>query len=192
MSAAGGTVNSMNTSELQICDLAGRIHTTLRERGDAAAIAARVAVRVRAYGPMPALLTPLQRQGTPGRVASHLLHAEDDFSMLALVWRPGQQTQIHDHRCWCVVYVLQGSEQETRYDDHGGFLAETTTTDNPVGSVSALAPPGDIHRIRNDTDRTTISLHVYGIDLRVARSSARRIYDAPVRTGSELRRLASR
>jgi predicted metal-dependent enzyme (double-stranded beta helix superfamily) len=84
-----------------------------------------------------------------------------------------------------VVYVVQGSEQETRYDDHGDFLVETITTRNLAGSVSALAPPGDIHRIRNDTDRIAISLHVYGIDLRVAGSSAQRFYDAPVRTAPE-------
>ncbi|HEX5121015.1 MAG TPA: cysteine dioxygenase family protein [Pseudonocardiaceae bacterium] len=191
MSATGGIVTSMNTSELRIRDLAGIIRTTLRERGDAASIATRVAGLVRASGPTPALLTPRQRQGAPERPTGHLLHAEDGFSMLALVWRPGQQTRIHDHRCWCMVYVLQGSEQETRYHDHGGFLTETTTTRNPVGSVSALAPPGDIHRIRNDTHHVTISLHVYGIDLRVAGSSARRIYDAPVQPTSEPRPLAS-
>lgn len=170
-----------------IRDLTGTIRTSLCEGGDAAAISARVAELVREHGPAPDLLTPHQRLGTPSRVASHLLHADDDFSMIALVWRPGQQTRIHDHRCWCVVYVVQGSEQETRYDDHGSFLTETITTRNPAGSVSALAPPGDIHRIRNDTDRITISLHVYGIDLRVAGSSARRTYDAPVRTAAGVR-----
>jgi 3-mercaptopropionate dioxygenase len=170
----------MNTTEI----LAGTIRTSVREGGDAAAIAERVAALLREHGPAPDLLSPNQRQGAPGRPASHLLHAEADFSMLAIVWRPGQQTRIHDHQCWCVVYVVQGSERETQYEDHGRFLAETTTTRNPAGSVSALAPPGDIHRIHNDTDRTTISLHIYGIDLRVAGSSVLRVYDAPVRTAA--------
>ena len=168
----------MTTAELGIRDLADAVRASLREGDEAAAIAEVV----RAHRPTPALLEPHQRLGTPDRVDSHLLHAEDDFSMIALVWRPGQRTRIHDHLCWCVVYVVQGSELETRYDDHGGFLTETATTRNPVGSVSALAPPGDIHRICNDAEDIAISLHVYGIDLRVAGSSARRTYDAPVRT----------
>lgn len=171
----------MNATETSIQDLASAVKLSLRAGGDAAVVSARVGIVMSALRPGPGLLTPGQREGSPNRVAGHLLHAEKDFSMTALVWRPGQESSIHDHLCWCVVYVLDGSEQETRYDDHGDFLTETMRTRNPVGSVSALAPPGDIHRIRNDTDRNTISLHVYGIDLRVAGSSARRRYDAPVR-----------
>lgn len=181
MSAASGTVRAMKATEPSIPDLAAAVKQSLRAGGDTAALAGRVGDVVGAYQPSPELLTLSQRHGTPGRVAGHLLHAEEDFSLLALVWRPGQQTSIHDHRCWCVVYVVDGSEQETRYVDHGDFLVESRRTRNPAASVSALTPPGDIHRIRNDTDRTTISLHVYGIDLRVAGSSARRRYDTPVR-----------
>lgn len=182
MSAGSGTVRAMKTTETSILDLATTVKQSVRAGGDAATLAARVSDVVGAYRPSTAgLLTPSQRQGTPGRVAGHLLHAEEDYSLLALVWRPGQQTSIHDHRCWCVVYVVDGSEQETRYVDHGDFLVESRRVRNLAGSVSALTPPGDIHRIRNDTDKTTISLHVYGIDLRVVGSSARRRYDAPVR-----------
>jgi predicted metal-dependent enzyme (double-stranded beta helix superfamily) len=170
----------------RIFELADIIRQGLGGDRDASVDAERVAVLLREYGPTPALLTPQQRLGSAERVASHLLHAEDDFSMIALVWRPGQQTRIHDHRCWCVVGVVQGSEQETLYRDHGAFLTEIGTADNPVGSVSALVPPGDIHRIHNNTDRIAISLHVYGIDLRVAGTSGRRYYDAPVRTRAEL------
>ena len=171
----------MNATETSIQDLAAAVKPSLRAGGDAAVVSARVGDAVAAHRPGLGLLTADQRQGSLDEVAGHLLHAENDFSMIALVWRPGQESSIHDHLCWCVVYVLDGSEQETRYADHGAFLTETMRTRNPAGSVSALAPPGDIHRIRNDTDRNTISLHVYGLDLRIAGSSARRRYDAPVR-----------
>ena len=163
-------------------DIADLLRPTVQAGRDAAATAACVGALLSAHRPTSALLTPAQRLGRPDKAAGHLLHAEDDFSLLAIVWRPGQLTRIHDHRCWCVVCVLEGSEHETQYEDHGDFLVETATTRNVEGSISALAPPGDIHRIHNDTDRVTISLHVYGIDLRVAGSSARRTYDAPVRT----------
>jgi predicted metal-dependent enzyme (double-stranded beta helix superfamily) len=178
MTAGGGTFIGMEK-------LANIIRTDLRPSREAGLTAERVSLLVQAYAPTPCLLSPQQRQGSPDRVASHLLHAEHDFSMVALVWRPGQRTRIHDHLCWCVVYVVQGTEQETRYRDDGDILVETERMQNPVGSVSALAPPGDIHSIRNDSDRTAISLHVYGIDLRVAGSSARRVYDLPVRIPQE-------
>jgi 3-mercaptopropionate dioxygenase len=47
--------------------------------------------------------------------------------------------------------------------------------------VSGFAPPGDIHRVRNVADRTSISIHVYGTDVSRIGSSVRRHYDLPVR-----------
>ena len=50
------------------------------------------------------LLTPEQREGDPDRYRQHVLHAEPDgsFSVVALVWLPGQRTAVHDHVSWCV------------------------------------------------------------------------------------------
>jgi predicted metal-dependent enzyme (double-stranded beta helix superfamily) len=105
-----------------------------------------------------------------------VLHAEPDgtFSILGLVWRPGQSTRIHDHITWCVVGVLQGVEHEDLYDDELNLIG---TRENHVGEVSGFAPPGDIHRIRNTGTRTAISLHIYGTDITRIGSSARRYYN---------------
>ena len=96
------------------------------------------------------------------------------FSVLGLVWRPGQTTRIHDHITWCVVGVLSGVEHEELFDD---ALNPIGVRDNPPGEVSGFAPPGDIHRIRNVSDETAISLHVYGTDISRVGSSARRFYN---------------
>jgi predicted metal-dependent enzyme (double-stranded beta helix superfamily) len=135
-----------------------------------------VADQLRAHLPCPELLTPDQRRGRPDRVAGHLLHAEPDgaFSVLGLVWRPGQSTRIHDHITWCVVGVLSGTEHEELFDE---ALTPIGTRDNPPGAVSGFAPPGDIHRIRNVGAETAISLHIYGTDITRVGSSARRYYD---------------
>ena len=63
------------------------------------------------------LLRPDQRVGDPAAYRQHLLHVADDgaFSLVALVWLPGQATPIHDHLAWCVVGVHEGAEHETRY-----------------------------------------------------------------------------
>jgi predicted metal-dependent enzyme (double-stranded beta helix superfamily) len=130
------------------------------------------------------LLTDDQRVGDPTRYRQHLLHVADDgsFSLVALVWLPGQATPIHDHLSWCVVGVHQGQEAEVRYrlvDD--AYLVEEERRSSPTGSVDGLLPPGDIHLVRNAGSGTAISLHVYGTDLRQSPSSIRRIYDLPVR-----------
>ena len=135
-----------------------------------------VADQLRAHLPGPEILTPEQRLGSPDRVAGHLLHAEPDgaFSILGLVWRPGQTTRIHDHITWCVVGVLSGVEHEELFDE---ALNPIGVRDNPPGEVGGFAPPGDIHRIRNVSDEIAISLHIYGTDISRVGSSARRFYN---------------
>lgn len=132
--------------------------------------------QLRAHQPGPEILTPEQRLGQPDRVAGHLLHAEPNgaFSILGLVWRPGQATRIHDHITWCVVGVLSGIEHEELFDE---ALNRVGTRDYPPGEVSGFAPPGDIHRIRNVGDETAISLHIYDTDISRVGSSARRFYN---------------
>ncbi|MFR9673864.1 cysteine dioxygenase [Streptomyces sp. TR06-5] len=134
------------------------------------------------------LLTPQQCEGDPAHYRQHLLHAEPDgsFSVVALVWLPGQRTAVHDHVAWCVTGVHQGEEHERRYrlvpaGEHGepARLVATEDVVNPQGAVCGFAPPGDIHAVRNGCDRTAISLHVYGADLSRLGTSVRRVYDLP-------------
>jgi predicted metal-dependent enzyme (double-stranded beta helix superfamily) len=137
-----------------------------------------VADALRANLPTPDALSPEQRAGDPDRYRSHTLYVEPDgsFSIVALVWRPGQATGIHDHLTWCVFGVIQGIEHEELFDAHGTPLGEAT---NFAGDVSGFAPPGDIHRVRNVGDGTAISIHVYGTDVDRVGSSVRRSYDFP-------------
>ncbi|HET6939815.1 MAG TPA: cysteine dioxygenase family protein [Nocardioides sp.] len=128
------------------------------------------------------LLTPDQRVGDPSRYRQHLLHVAEDgaFSVVALVWLPGQATPIHDHLAWCVVGVHQGAEYETRYRLVGDRLMTDGTATAHVGDVAGLLPPGDIHKVENAGSGLAVSLHVYGADLRASGSSIRRRYDLPV------------
>ncbi|MGW4423522.1 cysteine dioxygenase [Streptosporangium sp. NPDC004631] len=140
-----------------------------------------VADMLRERLPSPEILTEEERLGDPGHYVGHTLHAEAAFSVVAVVWRPGQRTVIHDHVAWCVFGVLQGVEYETLYRLDTDHLTEIGRTANQVGEVSGFAPPGDIHRVHNTGDSTAISLHIYGADLGVTPSSIRRVYDLPVR-----------
>jgi predicted metal-dependent enzyme (double-stranded beta helix superfamily) len=128
------------------------------------------------------LLTPDQRVGDPSRYRQHLLHVAGDgaFSVVALVWLPGQATPIHDHLSWCVVGVHEGAEYETRYRLVGDRLVSAGTAVAHVGDVAGLLPPGDIHKVENASSWLAVSLHVYGADLSATGSSIRRRYDLPV------------
>jgi len=156
--------------------LVAAVRKAIDVRASWAHTAQLVADQLRAHLPDANVLTPDQRRGNPDRPAGHLLHAEPDgtFSILGLVWRPGQSTRIHDHITWCVVGVLAGTEHEELFDE---ALNPVGARDNHPGEVSGFAPPGDIHRIRNHTSETAISLHIYGTDITRVGSSARRYYN---------------
>jgi predicted metal-dependent enzyme (double-stranded beta helix superfamily) len=144
----------------------------------------RVTRALRRHLPTPAVLSAAQRRGDPSGYRSHVLHAERDgsFSIVALVWLPGQVTPIHDHLTWCVFGVIQGAEREERFMLDDGRLVPTGLDVNRDGDVSGAAPPGDIHRVRNVGDETAISIHVYGTDVSRMGSSVRRVYPQPVAT----------
>jgi predicted metal-dependent enzyme (double-stranded beta helix superfamily) len=98
-----------------------------------------------------------------------------------MVWLPGQETSVHDHLTWCVTAVLQGTEYEEVFAPASGGapLAVVARRENPVGAVSAFAPPGDIHRVRNEGAGVAVSMHVYGTDISRVGSSIRREYAVP-------------
>ena len=160
----------------QLSSLVAGIRSAVESRADWAQTAQLVADELRRHLPTPEVLTAAQRDGSPDGYRGHTLHVEPDgsFSIVALVWRPGQLTRIHDHITWCAFAVIQGVEHEELFDADGKVIGRS---DNHVGDVSGFAPPGDIHRVHNTADTTAISIHVYGTDVTRIGSSARRYYD---------------
>jgi predicted metal-dependent enzyme (double-stranded beta helix superfamily) len=144
-----------------------------------------VASELERHLPSPDVLIPEQQKGDEAGFRSHVLHTEPNgtFSIVVLVWRPGQITPIHDHVTWCVFGVIQGVEYEELFtrDEADDCLVEAGKNANWAGDVSGFAPPGDIHRVRNIGSRVAISIHVYGTDVSRIGSSVRRYYDLPVR-----------
>jgi predicted metal-dependent enzyme (double-stranded beta helix superfamily) len=170
----------MTATELRptgrLSPLVAGIRTAVERHADWADTAQLVTNQLRRHLPTPDVLTATQRLGSADGYRSHTLHVESDgsFSIVALVWRPGQLTRIHDHITWCAFAVIQGVEHEELFDADLNVIGES---DNHVGDVSGFAPPGDIHRVHNTADTTAISIHVYGTDVTRIGSSARRYYD---------------
>jgi predicted metal-dependent enzyme (double-stranded beta helix superfamily) len=164
--------------------LATAVRTAVSRRTGWQETARLVASELERHLPSPSILTPEQRAGDPETFRSHVLHSEPDgsFSIVALVWRPGQMTRIHDHVTWGAFAVIQGVEHEELFAlyEEGACLVDAGSTVNATGDVSGFAPPGDIHRVRNAGDHIAISIHIYGTDVSRLGSSVRHDYDLPV------------
>jgi predicted metal-dependent enzyme (double-stranded beta helix superfamily) len=179
---AGEQADPMSVTATQIrpaerlSPLVAGIRTAVGRHADWTETARLVTEQLRRHLPTPDVLTPAQRLGSPDEYTGHTLHVEPggSFSIVGLVWRPGQITRIHDHVTWCAFAVIQGVEHEELFDADGTLIGHS---ENHVGDVSGFAPPGDIHRVHNTGDETAISIHVYGTDVTRIGSSARRYYD---------------
>jgi predicted metal-dependent enzyme (double-stranded beta helix superfamily) len=102
----------------RLTDLIVGVRAAVAEHADWAVTVRLVADQLRAQLPSPDVLTPEQRRGSPDDYCGHILYVEPDgsFSIVALVWRAGQCTRIHDHVTWCVFGVIQGAEHEELFD----------------------------------------------------------------------------
>lgn len=167
--------------------LVADIRKVVRAERDANAVGRAVAALLQPYLGSPDFLAAEELEPCATDYRQHILHVEPDgsFSIVALVWLPGQATPVHDHVSWCVVGVHLGEERETVYELRGGtsdpHLVATGTSRNPPRSVATLLPPGDIHHVANGGDSLAVSLHVYGADISALGSSIRRRYQLEVR-----------
>jgi len=170
--------------------LTASVRRAVRSGGSWQETADRVVAALRGRLPDSGLLSAEQLAGHPSGYQTHLVHAEPDgsFSIVVMVWLPGQRTPVHDHLTWCVTAVLQGTEYEEIFRlapaaplDGGAHLRSVARNANRVGTVSGFAPPGDIHQVTNIGDEVAVSMHVYGTDITRVGSSVRRVYDLPVR-----------
>ena len=163
--------------------LTAAVRRAVRSGGSWQQTAASVVGALRGHLPGPGLLSREQLAGDPAGYQTHLVHDEPDgsFSIVVMVWLPGQETPVHDHLSWCCTAVLQGTEYEEVYALRGDHLEVVARNANPAGTVSGFAPPGDVHLVRNTGDTVAVSMHVYGTDIARVGSSVRRVYDLPVR-----------
>jgi predicted metal-dependent enzyme (double-stranded beta helix superfamily) len=182
------TLNGSVMTRPGLAHLVEGVRTAVDRHADWERTASLVADVLRDRLPQPGVLTAEEQAGDPAGYQSHVLHVERDgaFSVIAVVWRPGQVTRIHDHVTWCVAGVLRGVEHEELFAcPAGDHLVRVGESANAEGSVTGFAPPGDIHLVHNPAELTTISLHVYGTDVSRVGSSVRREYDLPIRPAGD-------
>jgi len=154
--------------------------TTLADRADNSREIADSAGRLLTeLGDYDRLLDRAECSPDPHKYCQHVLHVDPcgRFSIVALIWLPGQETPIHDHVAWCASCVLEGVEHEQRFERSATMLCPTDRRINAPGAVSVLPPGHDIHRVRCVGGGRAVSLHVYGADIARLGSSINITYD---------------
>lgn len=108
-------------------------------------------------------LEPFLRFGVRGYVRNTII-SNSHFELLALCWRSGHATPIHDHKgSSCAFKVIQGTGTEIRFHrSESGLVIPERTTQMPPGYVCA-AEDDDIHQVANAQSAgcDLITMHIY-------------------------------
>jgi predicted metal-dependent enzyme (double-stranded beta helix superfamily) len=105
--------------------------------------------------------------------ARRLLHKSPNgcYSVVVMVWGPGQSTPLHDHSgMWCVECVYQGQilvrnyERVANRDSAQGIMDFEAREEvvAGIGEAGKLIPPFEYHTIGNVESEPAVTIHVYG------------------------------
>ena len=131
---------------------------------------------VRKPAPFTELRTILQYLFTlPNQQLEEILHTESkqavssiyistEVSVRKIIMPPYYHGHIHDHNIWTVGGIFKGIEENVYYQEDSQGLAETKTERTTAGNCFMMEKH-IIHAVRNSSDQTTLSLHIYGGDL---------------------------
>ena len=101
----------------------------------------------------------------------HLLYADPRgrFTILSLVWRPGQGTPVHGHTAWGAVGVYSGTAAVANYCCSPEGVPEfVSQSDCQPGAVCHVEEGADSpHRVFNPGNVVAVTIHTYGRDLTV-------------------------
>jgi predicted metal-dependent enzyme (double-stranded beta helix superfamily) len=155
--------------------------------GEESAAVARFVARVNALGPLSQASMALQARlleevkivarsvdgsaeiGTASGYDRRVLHEDPaGWSLAAIILRPGQQTDPHDHGGWGCAVTVQGVERDRRFvRDAPGNLVLSSGRDYPPGT-GYVFDAADVHQpVGADLRRVTVALHFLVYDSHV-------------------------
>jgi predicted metal-dependent enzyme (double-stranded beta helix superfamily) len=117
----------------------------------------------------PDLFTPAQRIPSPACYARHVVYSDPTgrFTILSLVWMPGQFSPPHAHQTWCAYAVCDNTLTETEYAFEPATMKALPlrTAERRAGYCTfGEAGLDQIHRLGNAGVLPAVSLHVYGVE----------------------------
>jgi predicted metal-dependent enzyme (double-stranded beta helix superfamily) len=130
----------------------------------------------------PDLLKPEHRLTQSDCYARHVLYSDAGglFTILAIVWSPGQFSPAHAHHTWCGYAVHENPLDEMLFRfDPAQEKAEPVRTEVRVPGYSCYAGAGldQIHRLGNSGPRPAISIHAYGVERERIATHVNRVVD---------------
>lgn len=92
-----------------------------------------------------------------------LLYRDERVEMLALTWKPGQRSPVHDHgQSTCLVRIVEGLAHEHVYRSRGAVKGERRFVERELKpGIVTRAPGAMTHSLGNDGDEVLVTLHVY-------------------------------
>jgi 3-mercaptopropionate dioxygenase len=113
------------------------------------------------------LLNGFDCPACPDQYIRHLLYAcpQGSFSLMAIVWMPGQASPLHAHRAWCALGVHHGVLTESFFTPRAdGTAAWVSDHRCGAGAVSfGAADEKAIHCLANRSTKPAVSIHAYGL-----------------------------
>jgi cysteine dioxygenase len=94
----------------------------------------------------------------------NLVRAGPWYNVLALCWKNGQRSPIHDHRgSSCAVRVLRGTATETLFEFAPNGHVWATSSRQHVPGVVIGSQDSDLHQVSNlqAGDADLVTLHIY-------------------------------
>ena len=137
--------------------------------GPADAMGEQIAAALQAAAAVPNLLPPELCVPRSPCYARHVVASDPAgrFTVLAIVWNPGQFSPPHAHDTWCAYAVVENALTETLFDlDPTRKIAVPGGTAIRAPGYACFAKAGleQIHRLGNAGDAPAISLHAYGVE----------------------------
>jgi predicted metal-dependent enzyme (double-stranded beta helix superfamily) len=156
--------------------------------GSSEAKGPRIIAALRAAIVSPGVLTPDQCAPDCDHYARHTLYADPAgrFTILSLVWGPGQFSPPHAHAVWCAYAVVDRTLTETLYRFDAArqkAVALGATARDPGYACFAQAGLDQIHRLGNAGSEPAISLHVYGVESERVCTHVNRLVDVAGQEG---------
>jgi len=164
----------MATTVYSVTDFVSDLRRLAAAHADDKALLPELAPLVKRLATSPGWVTPQcyeidEDQG----IGITVFHEESDHTLLVetVAWAPGRGVLPHDHQTWGVVAGIDGDERNVlwkRTDDgtRPGHARVQVHRETSVGAGDVIAFLGDdIHSVHNDSEATSLSLHVYGKSL---------------------------
>ena len=144
------------------------------------ALAREVTAALRDAATQDEWIPPERRRANHDQYARHVLYGDPAgrFSILSIVWGPGQMSPIHAHHTWCGVAVYRGTLTETffQHSAPGALPVPFEAVARAPHTLSFDRPLTAIHRIANEGTDLAISIHVYGVSRERITTGVNRIY----------------